>query len=284
MNRLPQIASDREGSVSPVERQLAGERLVGQHGERPAVGARVGGPGGEQLLGAHVLGRAHDGADVRDRAHRGSRHLLGDPEVQDLDEQLVTRRLGTAGDHEDVVGLDVAMDDPELVCLVQNPRDLIDDDANLERREEPPPHQEPRQGLAVETLHDEIGRAVLGHPVIERLHRVGIVELGRQRHFPLKPHDRGRVPIGQVARHQLDRDLDAAGFVLGEPNAPHASAAERTHQLHLGGDVDAGLCAHDTDCTIVAPPAGLGPYWAAGISIAVSAAASMAARSNKSSR
>src|SRR5205085_7243668 len=86
------------------ERGLAVQQLVKDHAERVDVGARVDGLA-LHLLWPHVRRRADHAAC------RGQALLvvdeLGDSEVEDL-------RLASVGD-EDVVGLDVAVDDAEVV-------------------------------------------------------------------------------------------------------------------------------------------------------------------------
>ena len=92
------------------ERDLPGEALVGHHGQRPHVDLLVGlrALGGDEIAG-EVLGRADE------RARLGqllavALGVFGDAEVEHLGEQLAVN----LGD-EDVLRLDVAVNDPELV-------------------------------------------------------------------------------------------------------------------------------------------------------------------------
>ncbi len=85
-----------------LERDLAGQHLVEQDPERVDVGAGVDLPA-HRLLGGDVVGGAEDPAG-RGQAVRLERE--GDPEVGDLGPAL--------GVDEDVLGLDVAVDQPRL--------------------------------------------------------------------------------------------------------------------------------------------------------------------------
>jgi len=75
--RLEQLGRPAVGEV--VERQVAGERLVQRHAERPDVDARGGQPAGD-LLRRHVRQRA----DPRPGRARAAAERAGDPEVDDL--------------------------------------------------------------------------------------------------------------------------------------------------------------------------------------------------------
>jgi hypothetical protein len=119
------------------------------HRRRIDVGARVERDLTERLLGRHVVGRPEHRARAR---LRGLRVLhLGDAEIEDLHEVRVVR----APHDVEVVGLDVAVDDADLV-----------------RRRE-----------AVGDLHRDVEREVLG----QRLAPVGPVGLGhaREAEYPL---------------------------------------------------------------------------------------------------
>ena len=80
---------------------------------------------------------------------------------------LRLRGAWSAATTKTFVGLDVAMHDAETVRFVENLGDLIDDDARFERSQPPAAHEKARQRLAVEALHDQVRRAVLGDAVVE---------------------------------------------------------------------------------------------------------------------
>ena len=108
-----------------LERRAAGEHLV----EDRAQGVDVGGGrdvGGRAagLLGGHVARRAHDVAGAGQA--RLALHQLGQAEVGDLRDALV-------GEH-DVGRLDVAVDDPVLVGVVEGPGERLDQPRGLARR------------------------------------------------------------------------------------------------------------------------------------------------------
>ena len=121
------------------------------------------------LLGRHVADRPHDGAGFGHGseveglapARFGGRRGLGLPylgqsEVQHLDPALVGE--------EDVLGLEVAVDDPFLVRGREGVADLEPVVHGLARRRRT--RDQPRaQGLAFEQLHGRVGHAFLAAEV-----------------------------------------------------------------------------------------------------------------------
>ncbi|MCI0586633.1 MAG: hypothetical protein L0323_07315 [Planctomycetes bacterium] len=140
-----------EGSSLEVVGHPSGEELVGDHAERVDVGAgvdRLRPP--RELLGAHVGERAHDlpGAGVERRRLEVGLRDPGDAEVEDL-------RLAAAVD-EDVAGLEVAVDHPLLVGVldgVADPREELE--ARLDG--EPESIGAPGERLPLDPLHGEEG-------------------------------------------------------------------------------------------------------------------------------
>ena len=119
------------------------QQLVKDHAERVDVGARVDG------LALHLL-RRHVRRRADHAARRGQALLvvdeLGDSEVEDL-------RLAAIGD-QDVVGLDVAVDDAEVVRDADRRKELLQEvdrhiDAETSVLIEPRPHR-----AALDPLHD----------------------------------------------------------------------------------------------------------------------------------
>ncbi len=82
--------------------------MIDDHSQRPEIRPEVHVLGVHHLFGAHVVRRPDHRACGRHAKRLGGALRLGDPEVQDLHEQVVV-----GGEHEDVVGLDVPMDDAD---------------------------------------------------------------------------------------------------------------------------------------------------------------------------
>ena len=119
---LRQAALDHLLTRRLVEAAAAGEHLINDAAKTVDVAARIDGIA-EQLLGAHVFRCPDDEPRARQRLVRPFLDGLGDAEVDDL------RHLATVlgrGD-DDVVGLQVAMHDPQLVRRDERFRDLARD-------------------------------------------------------------------------------------------------------------------------------------------------------------
>ena len=152
-----------------LERQLAGQRLEHDDAERPKIAAVVDRLDALRLLGAHVIGRSE---------HRPG---LG---VAALDGRLLVpwrcrsrgpwRSRDRRPDEEDVVGLEVAVDDPDAVRLGERA-------ADLRRRSRRRPRatccpslvQALAEVLAVEELHRDVRRALRRRRDRESARRAG---------------------------------------------------------------------------------------------------------------
>ncbi len=126
------------------------EQREGDHPQRMDVGGR------RELAAAELL-RRH----VDRRARRGRRleagagvEDLGDAEIEDLE----AGRLVLAPLQEEVAGLQVAMDDPEAVHLVEPERRLPEPAERLGGRTAPLAREPLGQRLALQELHHEEGR------------------------------------------------------------------------------------------------------------------------------
>ena len=128
------IASASSRKVRAGEGMPPGEHLVQQAAERPHVGAPVHRLA-EELLGAHVLRRADDGAGA------------GDAQLVRVDERALVRRVprdaeveqldAPAGDDLHVGRLEVAMDDLGLVRRLERAGDLRGDGERFGERDRP---------------------------------------------------------------------------------------------------------------------------------------------------
>ena len=114
MQRLLGLLAHRQlGEGGALVGQPPGEELVEDHAERVDV------RGGVRLLAARLLG-GEVGRGPDHRSHLGDPRLLagaGDAEVRELHGHVAAAR-GPADDHQ-VPGLDVAVDDPVAVGVVE---------------------------------------------------------------------------------------------------------------------------------------------------------------------
>jgi hypothetical protein len=191
-------------------------------------------------LGRHVLERAHEhpclcAALARQRLARvdevaeGRDHELGQAEIEDL--QQPVRR-----DHQ-VLGLEVAMDDPGAMRLGQTVREL---GAQVEHfaegqgtRPEPPP-----QRLPLDALHDDVVRPghVGGRAHVVDVHDVRMIEGGGRACLAVEPLQELRVRAGA---QDLDGDGPAEPGVTGAIDLAHASRTEAVDDL-VGADAGPG--------------------------------------------
>ncbi len=228
---------ERLGDRVAREELLGGQHLVQQNAERPHVGPAVGRLPG-RLLGRHVRRRAEDRAELgpvsggqrrgvhqRRRVRRaGGRpwrvERLRQPEVEDLD-------LPFSG-QLDVLRLEVAMDDPLLVGLLEGLGDLPGHRQGLVEGKGAG-LQPFRQGGALDQLHDQGAHpARLFEPEDRR--DVGMVQLGEQPCLALEA--RQTLGVGGEGRGQhLDRHLTLEPGVAGAIHLAHATLAK------LGGDL-----------------------------------------------
>ena len=170
------------------------------------------------MLGTHVLGRPDHQSRLR-HLLRGIVRDFGDAEVDDLHE---IGPVAAARDH-DVVGLEIAMDDPHVVrdgkcvgCLTNN----VGDACGCER---PLLLDQFGQRRPVDELHREIDDAV-GLTEVVHISHVRMVDATRVRRLTIEAAD--RVCILHHRRiHDLERAPAPHLHMLGEVHLPHAALA-----------------------------------------------------------
>ena len=225
----------RAAQSLPVERRASGEEHVEQRAQRIDVGPCVDVQGAElRLLGAHVLERPYEGADFR--VHRA----IGEPLVQRLGHAEVDHlrhRLAVLRRDQHVGRLDVAMDDPLLVRVLDRVADRLEQlqpvaDGSL------PLVAVRRDGDAVDQLHHEVRQAGLGAARVQDGGDVPVVHQRQGLTFRLEAlQDQLRVHArldhleGHMAPHGLG--------LLRHPDRSHAALAELLEQL-VGPDADLG--------------------------------------------
>ena len=164
---------------------------------------------------------------------------LGDAEVEHL-------RLPAAG-HEDVRGLDVAVDDAAGMRGVEGVGDL---DPELEHAVE---RQRPARDLvlqraAVEQFHDDELLALVLADVVDRAD-VRVVERRGDARLAAEPFERLGVG-GEIGGQELQRDLAAETNVLGAVDHAHAAGAEPLEDLVMADD---GTNHGRRNCTAARP-------------------------------
>ncbi len=138
-----------------------------------------------ELLGAHVF-RGPDHQPGPGHLLVGGIHHPRHAEVDDLDE---VAPVAVAPEHH-IVGLEVAMDDLEVVRRGQRARDLRRDRHRPERRHRPLARQERPQRLAVHVLHRQEDQPLATLAEVVDLHHVGVRDTRRVRCLTIEAEDR----------------------------------------------------------------------------------------------
>ena len=226
-----------EGNVlerASADGDVAREDLVEDDAECIHVRARVDvGIAEASLFGAHVLERSDElGVErMSTREGRIGTECLGHSEVDDLGDRLTVLR----GD-EDVRRLQIAVQDPARVCMLDSATDL-DEEPEPRVEVEAMPVAVGRDGRAVHELHREPRRAVGIGARIEHGGDVSVLESreGLALGFESAEHGAG---VDSRADH-LERDLSADRvFLRGPEHTSHPSLAE--HSLDLVGTESLG--------------------------------------------
>ena len=204
---------------SRVERARASHQLVEHRARREEVAAAVHDLA-SHLLRRHVFGGAHHHPRARDVAHGEAGHA----EVHDLDPALPGE--------EDVGGLDVAVDDPDLVGVGQafehgdHDRDLA-----LEAEGRSGPHRV-EEVVPAEELHRDVGRAVGVVAEVEDGHHVGVHHARDRARFALEA-----VLLLRVARdlgqHHLEGDVRSRSGSRAWYTTPMAPGPRRPRISYL---------------------------------------------------
>jgi hypothetical protein len=122
--------------------------------------------------------------------------------------------------HEQVVGLEVAVNDPLVVGGGDRPRRLLGEverDAHGKPADGVETH---RQAVALQVLHDDVRRPVRERAVVEGFDDVRVPDGVRCARFVEEPADRVRIG-GQPRVQHLHRRLAPERRMLGEVDDPH---------------------------------------------------------------
>jgi hypothetical protein len=163
-----------------------------------------------RLLGREVLGGSEHRSGLRDLRRAGTRN----PEVGDSGATLAV--------DEDVLGLQVAMDDPVLVRELRAGEDLAHDLQRLADRKSAA--DQVLQRRALDVLHcDEVATvglaAVVDADDVLMLHARGRLGLAPEALDEL-------CVLSEALVQELERHLTLKHLVVGQPHVRHAAAAE----------------------------------------------------------
>ena len=220
------------------EGRPAGEELEQDAAERVDVARVVRVGGGAALLGRHVVRRAEHHAGLCVGAGGGVRRggLLRDAEVEDL-RALADGERKVLHEH-DVVGLEIAVNDAEVVRGLQRVRDLATDLHRDGGRESTDPREPLRQGLPDEQLHDD-ERGAIGRRVGAR-DLAALVNGDDARMYELRQRSRllqeaaNHIGVRAVMRmEEFDRELAIEVDVPRHPQNTEATLGECADQLIL---------------------------------------------------
>ncbi len=207
---------------------LVREQLVEHDAQRVDV-ARRRDRAAADLLRARVLGRERPQQRRRLLPHR--RAGIGPQQLRDSEVEQLRRALRR---HEDVAGLQVAVDHEVLVGVLHRGADLPEEDEPVPDRELVAA-AEVEQRDALDVLHDEVGLAFLGGAAVEQPRDPGVVERGRDLALVAKALQRLRA--GHSGADELDGDLllELVVGAAGEIHLAHAAAAQLFEKL-VGAD------------------------------------------------
>ena len=222
------------------EGQAARHHLVENDPQRVKVGAAVDlrAALAHRLLGRDVLGRAHHhprlGGRVPLAGVEGPLLHLRDPEVEDLDDVAAGRH-----GEEDVVGLDVAVRDPDGVGGGEGRAHLPRDRQRSRQGQGAVGADHLAQAPPVDVFHDDERPAVLGGVEVLHAHRVGVLELPRHHRFGPEPLQEVGV-VGELGTDELYGHDLAEGQMLGAVDGGHPAGADLFEDLVLAPDHHSG--------------------------------------------
>ena len=195
----------------------------------PQVGARIDVARVLHLLGAHVRRRPEERPGARARAHPPGRvHHLRDPEVEELDLKLPARLAR----EEHVLRLQVAVHDPLRVRRGEPGEDALEDRDRLLERNAPAVRGVRRERHAIEELHHEVRRPVLGLRGLEHAEDVRVDQpLARPPLFEeARQHVHVRDELGAEHLHR-ERRARRRGTCRSPPDIEPCASAAKTSPI-----------------------------------------------------
>ena len=210
------------------ERGLAREAKVERRSQTKNVGANVHVRGIHRLLGRHVTQRAQQGS----RICQTSAKMQGQAKVQQL------RRVLRG--HQDVRGLDVAMNHVAAMRCLQGAGNLINEFAGARHAQRPVGHQL-LQVRADHIFHDQVvevmglmfGRLAVAR--VQRSHNVRMTHAGQHAHLDEKALEQGFIGVRGRLQH-FDGDRTAHEHVLASIDDAHAANADTVQNPIIAED------------------------------------------------
>ncbi|MFT3771990.1 MAG: hypothetical protein QM820_41820 [Minicystis sp.] len=180
---------------------------------------------------------AEAGFDARVGGRRVGREQLGDAEVEHL--HALVARVRLVGDHHDVLGLEIAVHDAELVRDHERVADLDEDAHRARLGDGALALEQDVQVVALEQLHGDVADRP-GDAVVDDLHRVRVLHPLGGLGLALEPLHEGAVRV-QLVVHDLERDELRLLLLLGDVDRRHAALAEEA----LDGEASRHLAAYE---------------------------------------
>ncbi len=186
----------------------------------------------EDLLGRHVLGRAHEEARLGEIL-RLAGDVLDEAEVEHLDHVALVGAIG----EEDVARLEIAVDDAEPVGLAQRAADLAGDQRHARLVEGALFAERPMEGAPLDVLHRDVVEVLAVLTVVEDGDRVRVRELGRRRRLEEEALVELGVAIALVlgAQH-LERAEPPERRLLGLVDLAHPAPGDHRDDLEAAVD------------------------------------------------
>ncbi len=180
---------------------------------------------GEDLLRAHVVGRAEDIPLRFDRIGITNAADFGQAEVQHLDEVRLTRRL----DQHDVGRLQVTMDHAAGMGLGERLADLEQQVACPRPAKRALSGQHGSEGLAIEQLHGQVEQGS-GVATVVYAHGVGRRQAGHGLGFAFESADQLAV-LQLLVRQHLERHLATQQDLFSAKHRAHTAATDDLQEL-----------------------------------------------------
>ena len=209
----------------PGERRLADQHLVGDGAEGVHVGAGGDGALAHGLLGRHVVRRAERHAGL---GHPAAAARAGDGQ---RDAEVGHQRAAVV--QQDVLGLDVAVDHPVPVGVVEGGGHLGGQAHRVAHRQLFLPAQPVAQRLAVDERHDVV-RGAVHLAAVDQAEDVRVLQ--RRDGLDLTQEALGADDGGQLGTQHLDGHLAPVLEVLGEVDRGHAALAQLALEAVAVGD------------------------------------------------